>query len=141
MEQRPQMISAPLPRSRTLALMRRVAGPIWLRVGLTAVLEVRGRRTGTPRQVTLFPWEVDGNSYLQSQYGVTDWVRNLRAAGRGVLRRKGRAEAFIATEVEGAERDRVIATFHARMPKPFSRDFDQRPDAADHPTFRLEPIP
>jgi len=140
MEPRPQMISAPLPRSRALALIRRVAGPIWLRVGLTAVLEVPGRHTGIPRQVTLFPWEVDGNWYLQSQYGVTDWVRNLRAAGRGGLRRKGRTEAFTAIEVDGAERDRVIATFHARMPKPFSRDFDQRPDAADHPTFRVKPI-
>jgi len=25
------------------------------------------------------------------------------------------------------------------MDQPFSRDFDQRPRAADHPTFRMEP--
>jgi len=25
------------------------------------------------------------------------------------------------------------------MDQPFSRDFDQRPSAADHPTFRMEP--
>jgi len=47
-----------------------------------------GRRTGTPRQVTFFPVDVDGTWYLLSQYGVTDWVRNLRAAGRGELRRR-----------------------------------------------------
>jgi len=140
MDQRPQVDSAPTSPSRALALIRRVARPIWLRVGISAVLEVPGRRTGTPVHVTVIPWEVDGTRYLMSQYGVTDWVRNLRAAGRGELRHRGRTEAFTAIEVEGDERDRVIATFRARTPKPFSRDFDQRPGAADHPTFRLEPI-
>jgi hypothetical protein len=75
-----------------------------------------------------------------SQYGVTDWVRNLRAAGRSDLRRKDRTETFTAIEVDGDERDRVIAAFQARTPKPFKKDFDRHPSAADHPTFRVEPI-
>lgn len=140
MDQRPQVVSAALSPSRSLALIRRVAGPIWLRIGFVAVLTVPGRRTGAPVQVTLFPVAVAGTWYLLSQYGVTGWVRNLRAAGRGELRRKGRTETFAAIEVDGDERDRVIAAFHAKTPKPFSRDFDQRPSAADHPTFRMEPI-
>ena len=139
MDQRPEVLSAVLSPSRSRALIRRVAGPIWLRIGFVAVLTVPGRRSGAPVQVTLFPVEVDGTWYLLSQYGVTDWVRNLRAAGRGELRRKGRTETFTAIEVDGDERDRVIAAFHAKTPKPFSRDFDQRPSAADHPTFRMEP--
>jgi len=61
-------------------------------------------------------------------------------AGRGELRHKGPTTAFTAVEVDGAERDRVIAAFHAKTPKPFRRDFDQRPDAADHPTFRVDPV-
>jgi deazaflavin-dependent oxidoreductase (nitroreductase family) len=139
MDQRPQVVSAALSPSRSLVLIRRVAGPAWLRVGFVAILTVRGRRSGAPVQVTLFPVEVDGTWYLLSQYRVTGWVRNLRAAGRGELRRKGRTETFTAIEVDGDERDRVIAAFHAKTPKPFSRDFDQRPSAADHPTFRMEP--
>ena len=139
MEKRPQVVSATLSPSRSLALIRRIAGPIWLHIGFVAVLTVPGRRSGAPVQVTLFPVEVDGTWYLLSQYGVTGWVRNLRAAGRGELRRKGRTETFTAIEVDGDERDRVIAAFHAKTPKPFSRDFDQRPSAADHPTFRMEP--
>ena len=139
MDQRPQVVRAARSPSRSLALIRRVAGPIWLRIGFVAVLTVPGRRTGAPVQVTLFPVEVDGSWYLLSQYGVTGWVRNLRAAGRGELRRKGRRETFTAIEVDGDERDRVIAAFHAKTPKPLSRDFDQRPRAADHPTFRMEP--
>jgi len=128
------------PRSRVIAFERRLGGPIFSRLGITAVLEVSGRRTGTPRHATLVPVEVDGIWYLLSQYGVADWVRNLRAAGRGELRRKDRTETFIAVEVDGDERDRVIAAFHARTPKRLTRDFDQRTSAADHPTFRVDPI-
>ncbi|MDP9468976.1 MAG: deazaflavin-dependent nitroreductase, partial [Chloroflexota bacterium] len=91
-------------------------------------------------QVTLSPVEVDGTWYLLSFGGVTDWARNLRAAGRGELRRKGRTQAFTAIEVDGDERDRVIATFTARTPRPFRRDYGQLPDAADHPAFRMEAI-
>jgi len=71
--------------------------------------------------------------------GVTDWARNLRAAGRGGLRHKGHSDAFTAIEVDGNERDRVIAAYLAKM-GPIRRDFGRRPDAADHPVFRVEPI-
>lgn len=133
-------VSLAASRSRVIAFERRLGGPIFSRLGFTAVLEVSGRRAGTPLHVTLVPVEVDGTWYLLSHYGVSDWVRNLRAAGRGGLRRKGRAEAFIAVEVDGDERDRVIAAFHARTPKRLTRDFDQHTNAADHPTFRVDPI-
>jgi len=136
----PQGAGPPPSRSRGIALARRLLGPIWFRVGFTAVLEVPGRRSGTPRRATVFPFEVDETLYLLSQYGESEWVRNLRAAGRGTLRHKGQTVAFAAAEVDGAERERVIAAFRARTPKPFSKDFDQLPDAADHPTFRVQPI-
>ncbi|MGH2385377.1 MAG: hypothetical protein ACRDGB_10055, partial [Candidatus Limnocylindria bacterium] len=92
-----------------------------------------------PQHVTLFPIEVERTRYLLSQYGPSDWVRNLRAAGRGELRRKGRTEAIGVIEVDGAERDRVIAAFHAQVPKLLRRDVDARPATGDHPTFRVEP--
>jgi deazaflavin-dependent oxidoreductase (nitroreductase family) len=134
------MSAQPWKASRFMVVNRRIAGRIWRRAGMTAILEVAGRRTGKPQRLTLIPWEVDGLPYLMSQYGVTAWVRNLRAAGRGELLHKGRTRAFHAIEVEGDERNRVIAEFKRRTPKPFRRDFDVRPDATDHPTFRLEPI-
>ena len=140
MDQPPPAARAPITRSRALALMRRVFGPLWLRAGLTATLVVPGRRTGRPVHVTLYPIDVDGTSYLLSQYGASGWVRNLRAAGRGELRRKGRTEAFTAVEVADAERDRVYAAFLAKVPKPARRDSDQLPAAADHPVFRVDPI-
>ena len=139
MDQRPQVVSAALSPTRAVALIRRIARPIWLLVGIAAVLEVPGRRTGTPLRVPLIPVEVDGTWYLMSFGGVTDWARNLRAAGRGELRRKGRTEAFTAIEVDGNERDRVIAAYLTRL-GPIKRDFVRRPGVADHPTFRVEPI-
>ncbi|MEP7040549.1 MAG: nitroreductase family deazaflavin-dependent oxidoreductase [Chloroflexota bacterium] len=140
MDHAPQSDATPMTPGRGIAFVRRIAGPLWLRSGLTAMLEVRGRQSGRPLRVALFPIEVDGSSYLLSQYGVSEWVRNLRAAGRGEVIRKGHPTAFTAVEVDGAERERVIAVFRARTPKPFRRDFERRPTAEDHPTFRVEPI-
>jgi deazaflavin-dependent oxidoreductase (nitroreductase family) len=135
-----QIANRALSPNRIVTLGRRIFGRILWRARLSAVLEVPGRRTGRPVRVTLAPWEVDGTRYLMSQYGLTDWVRNLRAAGRGQLHSKDRSESFTAIEVDGEERDRVIATFHAKADKLLNRDFDRLPDAADHPTFRIEPI-
>jgi len=145
MVDQPQTPREPLSPSRGVAFFRRVAGPIWLRMGVTSVLEVRGRHTGRPIKVTIFPVEVDGTRYLVSFGGITDWVRNLRAAGRCELRRRGRTETFTAVEVDGAERERAIAAYLGRLGPirrdrdPVKKDFDRLPNAADHPTFRLEP--
>ena len=145
MVDQPQTPREPLSPSRGVAFFRRVAGPIWLRMGVTSVLEVRGRHTGRPIKVTIFPVEVDGTRYLVSFGGITDWVRNLRAAGRCELRRRGRTETFTAVEVDGAERERAIAAYLGRLGPirrdrdPVKKDFDRLPNAADHPTFRMEP--
>lgn len=139
MDQPPQISNKTLAPSRLLTFGRRVFRRVLWRAGLSAVLEVPGRRTGKPARVTLAPWEVDGTRYVMSQYGVTQWVRNLRAAGRCQLQYKDRTETFAATEVDGDERDRVLAAFRAKADKLLSRDFDRLPNAEDHPTFRLEP--
>ena len=138
MEDERQAVSGALSPTRVVALIRRVASPMWLRIGIAAILVVPGRRTGTPIRVKLIPVKLDGAMYLMSFGGVTQWARNLRAAGRGDLRHKGRTQAFKAIEVEGDERDRVIAKYLAGS-GPIKRDFYRRPRAADHPTFKVEP--
>ena len=136
---RPQRVTSKPSRSRVLALQRWLGGPFLLRSGALAILEVPGIRTGTPRHFTIFPVEVEGVRYLVSQYGVSDWVRNLRAAGRARLRRKGVPEAVTAVEVFGAERDGAIALYLAKLGG-LRRDYDALPDNADHPTFRIAPV-
>lgn len=113
-------------------------GPMFSRTGLVSVLEVPGRRTGTPRYATIFPIEVNGVRYLVSQYGAADWVNNLRSAGSAKLHRKGRTETVTAREVDGAERNSVLAAYGAKLRGPEGGDFRALPNAADHPTFRVE---
>jgi deazaflavin-dependent oxidoreductase (nitroreductase family) len=130
---------AALRPTRAVALIRRLAGPIWRRVGIVAILEVSGRQTGAQRRVSIIPIKVDGSSYLVAFGGVTSWAQNLRAAGRGELTRRGRTATFNAIEVDGDERDRAIAKYLAGS-GPLKKDFYRRPDAAAHPVFRLDPI-
>jgi deazaflavin-dependent oxidoreductase (nitroreductase family) len=139
MDQRPEAANRALRPTRGVALIRRIAGPVWQLVGIAAVLTVADRRTGTPRRISVIPVKVDANWYVLSFGGVTEWARDLRAAGRAELRRRGRTQAFTAIEVEGDERERVIATY-LRGSGPAKKDFGRRPNAADHPAFRLEPL-
>lgn len=106
-------------------------------MGIAAELEVRGRRSGVPRRVTLIPVKFDGTLYLLSFGGVTDWARDLRAADTCILTLRGRRQTFVPVEVEGAERDRVIARYLAGA-GPVKKDFYRRPAPTDHPTFRLD---
>ena len=55
--------------------------------------------------MSLIPVRADGNWYVLSFGGVTEWARNLRAAGRGELRHKGRTQTFAAFEL------RALGTF------------------------------
>jgi deazaflavin-dependent oxidoreductase (nitroreductase family) len=67
------------------------------------LLTVRGRKSGQPRTTPVVVIEQDGERYLVSPYGITDWVRNLRAAGRAMLTRGRRAEEVRALELSTRE--------------------------------------
>ncbi len=88
--------------------------------------------------MTIIPVELDGSLYAVAWGGITDWARNLRAAGGGELIRRRRPQAVRAIEVEGDTRDAVVATYLRRM-GPFRKDFNRLPSPSDHPVFRLEP--
>src|SRR6476619_4497072 len=107
MDQTAQGASATIVPTRAVSICRRFGRRPLLWAGIAAVLEVPGRTSGTARQVTVVPYELDGTWYLLSTYGTSNWVRNLRSAGRAGLRRKGRSEPFTAVEVDGHERDQV----------------------------------
>jgi hypothetical protein len=57
-----------------------------------------------------------GSRYLVSPYGESDWVRNLRTAGKGELSRKGQSEAFHAVEVPVGQRGPVISRIDSGNP-------------------------
>ena len=119
-------------------VVSRVVNPVIMKLGLTPTLAVRGRRSGQLRTVPVMPIEHEGSRYLVAPRGETQWARNLRAAGAGELRRRRRREAFRAVEVDGAERERVVAAYRQKVGGIVKSEFQRLPDPADHPTFRIE---
>jgi len=82
-------------------------------VGLkgAAVLEVRGRTSGEPRTTPVNPLPLDGERYLLAPRGETEWVRNIRVAGRAALvTRRGREE-FEVAEVPDGEKTPIIRAY------------------------------
>jgi len=122
------------------AFTRRLANPLAMRLNArgSATLTVVGRRTGKPRKVPVIPVELDGSRYLVSPYGESEWVRNLRAAGKGELSRKGRAEAFHADEVPADQRGPVITRYREVAGRVVDPCFTKLPDARDHPVFEID---
>lgn len=127
------------PYIRSSFLMTHVANPIMKRLGVVPTLAVCGRRSGELRTVPLGqPLEFGGARYLVSGRGNTHWVRNLRAAGHGELRLGREIEPFRAIEIEGAEREGIVAAYRMKLGRSVVRFFEQIPDPADHPVFRIE---
>jgi deazaflavin-dependent oxidoreductase (nitroreductase family) len=112
------------------------------------VLEVRGRRSGEWRATPVNLLEVDGRTYLVAPRGVTQWVRNLRAAGTGRLRLGRRQWSFRATELDPEDTAEVLRSYLNRWKWEVGQFFDGvGPDAADreliaiaprHPVFAVE---
>ena len=122
-------------------ILSRVANPIIMRLGVATTLAVRGRKTGSWRTVPVNVLEVDGHRYLVAPRGETEWVRNLRAAGGGELRRRGSVEPFRAVEVPATEKPRLIELYRQRWGKQTAGQFAALPYPADHPVFRIEAQP
>jgi deazaflavin-dependent oxidoreductase (nitroreductase family) len=102
-------------------------------------LIVVGRRSGRPISTPVPPFPYHSARYLVSGGGETHWVRNLRAAGRGELRKGRMREVFQPVEVHGDEHDRVVTAYRARFGWRARNFFAALPDPADHPVFRIEP--
>ena len=124
------------------ALTRYLANPLAMRLSArgVATLTVAGRHTGKLRMVPVIPIEVAGHRYLVSPYGESDWVRNLRAAGRGELTRKGKTEIFRATEVPAHERELIIARYRQAAGRSVRPYFTKLPNPNDHPVFEVTEV-
>jgi deazaflavin-dependent oxidoreductase (nitroreductase family) len=122
------------------ALTRKVFNPLVMKFNPfgTATIVVRGRKSGNELSVPVIAVEHEGARYLVSTRGESDWVKNLRAAGRAEIRRKGQTDKVTVVELPIEEREPVIAAYRAKAGKEVERYFKQLPDPADHPVFRLE---
>jgi deazaflavin-dependent oxidoreductase (nitroreductase family) len=115
------------------------------------VLEVPGRKSGEPRRNPVNLLTVEGQRYLVAPRGHTQWVRNLRASGRGRLLLGRRSESFTATELGDDEKVPLLRAYLKRWRMevgvffggvgPDSPDEELRRIAPDHPVFRIAPRP
>lgn len=89
-------------------------------LGITAELEVRGRRTGRPRRVLVGLLELGGRRYVGHPDGMVGWTANLLAAGEGHLTRPGQAPQRVSAVPlgDGPERTAVILATARQQPFP-----------------------
>jgi deazaflavin-dependent oxidoreductase (nitroreductase family) len=135
--------------------MRKVANPAlaWLtRRGVSVrgahVLEVPGRTSGAWRAVVVNPLTFEGARYLVAPRGDTQWVRNLRVAGRGRLQVGRRVATFTANEIADDMKPELLQAYLAHWRSDVQSYFgDVTPDAArdefvriapGYPVFRIE---
>jgi deazaflavin-dependent oxidoreductase (nitroreductase family) len=120
-----------------------------INVAGVCVLEVPGRSSGHLWRTPVNVLTVNGERYLIAPRGQTQWVRNLRASGRGRLLIGRRAESFTATEVPDGERAPLLRAYLKRWKFAVGRFFDgvgpKSPQAEfhriahGHPVFRITP--
>jgi deazaflavin-dependent oxidoreductase (nitroreductase family) len=115
-----------------------------VKIGRMSLLTVRGRRSGQPRTTPVLIAEYDGNRFLVSTYGETNWVRNLRAAGEAILTRGRRSERISVIEVGAKEAAPVLRHLVSTVPVVVRPYFDVTPasplttfeqEVARHPVF------
>ncbi|MFI2209337.1 nitroreductase/quinone reductase family protein [Streptomyces sp. NPDC020141] len=100
-------------RDKAVVLLHRVGLPF----GPLHLLTVPGRGTGLPRTTPVAPVLIDGAHSIVQAYPDSDWVKNARAAGRGVLARGRRRRQVDLVELPVAERGRVLREFPAHIPR------------------------
>jgi deazaflavin-dependent oxidoreductase (nitroreductase family) len=113
--------------------------------GNSYLLTVVGRTSGQPRTVPVTLIENADGRWLVAPYGVTQWVRNVRAAGQATLERRRQIETVLLSEVGPVQAAPVLQEYLREVPivRPY---FDVRPDSplpdfeaeADrHPVFEI----
>jgi hypothetical protein len=122
----------------------------WLRVwwqlnalGITARLEVPGRRSGRSRSVLVGLLRVDERWYVGHPNGPAAWTRNLEAAGEALIRRTSSIPVRVSATRLGAgpERDAAISATARQQPFPGNLLYraSQRHVLAVGVYFRLDP--
>lgn len=113
-----------------------ILNPLLVFTGLLPVLSVKGRKSGKIIRTPVTPVTYKDHEYLVAPRGETQWVRNLRAAGKGQLSVSRKTKNFKAEEIKGSLRGEVITAYRKKV-KAVENEFNALPDPADHPVFRV----
>lgn len=138
------------------AFTRNVFNPLiagLTRIGISMwgsrILGVRGRVSGELRTTPVNVLTHDGERYLVAPRGITQWVRNVRAAGECELRVGRRREVVEVEELADADKPEILRAYLRRWKWEVGQFFDGvGPDATDaellaiaagYPVFRITP--
>lgn len=87
-----------------------------LAIGTMRLLSVPGRKSGKLRTTPVSPLTVDGWRYIVAGHEGSDWVKNVRAAGWGILARGRKEERVTLVELPVEERGPVLRQFPREVP-------------------------
>ncbi len=129
-----------------VAAMTRAGISVWG----SRVLRVRGRKSGDWRSAPVNLLTYQGQQYLVAPRGLTQWVRNLRAAGDGELMLGSRTQLFRAHELPDEEKVPILRAYLKRWKAEVgiffggvgadSPEAELKRIAPDHPVFRIETV-
>jgi hypothetical protein len=101
-------------------------------------LEVARRNAVDPQRIPVIPLEYDDSLFVVSTRGESDWVKNVRAAGKVRLGQKGQFETYAATEVPVHKRAGILAAYRKKAGREVNGYWKKLPGDPDHPTFELK---
>jgi deazaflavin-dependent oxidoreductase (nitroreductase family) len=102
------------------------------------ILEVPGRTTGVVRATPVNVLDHDGRRYLVAPRGVTQWVRNVRAAGSADLRVGRRREHVTLVELHDGDKPEILRAYLRRWKWEVGQFFDGvDADASDEALARI----
>jgi deazaflavin-dependent oxidoreductase (nitroreductase family) len=104
------------PSLRIRNSIMRLFHTVGLPVGPVHLLRVRGRVSGKEYTNPVAPVRIAGTQYVLQAFPHSDWVKNVRAAGEGILVR-GRKEAHVRlVEVPPEERGPIVRELPRQVP-------------------------
>ena len=139
------------PSAIERAFGRILTSLVWIGLvrGHFYVLEVRGRSSGKTISLPVDPLDLDGHRYLVCARGNSNWVRNARAAGRVVLARALRRQAYVVRELTPTLRPPVLKAYLDRYATEVQRFFPVPKGSAveafndlatQYPVFELQDV-
>jgi len=99
------------PANRLVMALNRMG----LVVGTQHILSIPGRKTGKMRSTPVSLLTVDGRRYIVTGFD-TNWVKNARASGWGILSRGRKKERVVLVELPVEERPPILREFPRQVP-------------------------
>src|SRR5579884_910176 len=108
--------TSPLPRwlnfaNRLIVLLNRLG----VGFGTWYILSIPGRKTGKMRSTPVSVLHVNGQRYVVTGFE-TNWVKNARKAGKGMLARGRKKEQVALVELPVEERAPILREFPRQVP-------------------------